>query len=90
MSATVGDDLGTMSSCSSEDFFRAKRPVISLGPNMGTGTCVDQLHRDAQPGPRLAKTPFHHIACAKFLADGPDVDGLVGVSQRGTARDDSR
>src|SRR4029077_1689463 len=72
-----------------EDFFGAERTVISLGPKMGTGIGVDELHGDSQHGPRLAKTPFHYVTRAEFLANGADVARGVRVSRGGAPRDNS-
>src|SRR5208337_5056013 len=71
-----------------ENRFRAKGTIGGLGPEMGAGTRVDELHRDAQLASCLAKAALHHVARAEFLAGGTYVDRLTGVAQRGAARDD--
>jgi len=81
-----GDDPGDHVIQQREYLIRAKGTIISLGPEMGAGVRVHELHGDAQCGPRLSKTAFHHVACAEFLADSADVDGCVGISQCGAAR----
>lgn len=49
-----GDDRGDEIVLQREDLSWAKSTIISFGPKVGTRTRIDELHRNAQPGPRLA------------------------------------
>src|SRR6516165_2236931 len=44
-------------------------PVVTLGPEMGPGGCIDKLAADAHPLPRPAHAAFENIADAKLAAD---------------------
>jgi hypothetical protein len=55
--------------------------IERLCPEIDARARVRQLHCDAQLGSRLPQTAFHNIACARFLADRPDVDLLVGLAR---------
>src|ERR1700686_2570507 len=71
-----------------KDFIWVKGAIKSLGPKMGARARVHQLHRDAQQRTRLAQTPLHHVARAKFLADRSHVDSLTCISQSRAAGND--
>ena len=88
MSATVETMRGTRSSCSAKISSGSEGAVVGLGPQMGAGTRVDELHRDAQRRSRLAQAPLHHVAGAELLADGAHVGRLAGerVELRATTR----
>ena len=40
---------------------------------MSASRRIDELHGEAELGSGLAKTAFHHVASAEFLADGADI-----------------
>ena len=50
-----------------------------LCPEIGTGACITELHRDARLGAGLANIAFHHVACAKFFAGGAKIYALTKV-----------
>ena len=67
--------------------FRRQGTIVGVRPEMSTGNRVHELHRDAQPGPCVAKAPFHHVARAQFPARRPDINCLIHVPRRRAARD---
>jgi hypothetical protein len=70
-----------------EDFLPAKHSIIRFRPHMSAGGAIHEMHRDPQNRASLAKAATHHIASAKLLADGANVDRLLGKSQSGTPCD---
>ena len=70
-----------------EDGLRAEGALVGLGPEMGAGHRVHELHREAQLRSRLPQAAFHHVARAELLAGGAHVDRLVRVARRRAARD---
>ena len=64
--------------------------LVSLGPDLGSCSGVDELDDDPQFRTGLAEAAFHHIACPEFLANRADVGGLVGVLESRAAGDERR
>ena len=62
-------------------------PVKTLGPNMLTIFCVNELRYDSKLVAVLADAAFDHVADAQFFSDLPDIDGPTLVSEGGTAGD---
>src|SRR6516162_1848319 len=65
-------------------------PVVALGPQMGTGGCIDQLAADAHPLPGSAHASLEDIADAKVAADLLEIDGFSFVGECGIAGDDEK
>ena len=67
-SATVETIRGTRSSSSSKTASGRNGALVGLGPEVGTGAGVHELHREAQRGSRLPEASLHHVAGAELPA----------------------
>ena len=65
-------------------------PVVTLGPEMGTGGCIDQLAADAHPLSGPAQATLEDIADTKVAADLLWVDGFSFIGECRIAGDDKK
>ena len=70
-----GEDVGEVS-------------VIALGPDVRSGSCINQLCRDANPVRRFPHAAFQHITYPQLAAHLLYVDGAPLVSEAGVPSDD--
>src|SRR6516225_2840961 len=65
-------------------------PVVTLGPEMGTGGCIDQLAADAHPLSGPAQATLEDIADSQVAADLLGVGGFSFVRKCGIAGDNEK
>src|SRR6516162_1291178 len=65
-------------------------PVVTLGPEMGTGGCIDKLAADAHPLSGPAQATLEDIADTKVAADLLWVDGFSFIGECRIAGDDKK
>ena len=62
--------------------------VVALGPDVGIGFRVDQLHGDAHATGGFANAPFHHVIDPELARHRLHVHRFAFVHEHGIARDD--
>src|SRR6516165_2131985 len=65
-------------------------PVVTLGPEMDPGSCIDKLAADAHPLPGPAHAAFEDIADTKLATDFLWVGGFSFVGECGIASNDEK
>src|SRR5262245_29547330 len=65
-----------------------KPPIVALGPAMGTGRGIDELHRDSYSVTAAANTSLQDVVHAKLASDLAYVDRLSLVLKGGVVGDD--